>query len=59
MFYRAISLAIIAVLVHGSVAAHDQPQAPPQTVVKMAPGSMHYERAARRGNAAPQNGRNR
>jgi len=35
MFYRAISLVIVAVLVHGSIAAQDQPQPPPQTVAKM------------------------
>ena len=35
MFYRAISLVIVAVLVHGSIAAQDQPQSPPQTVAKM------------------------
>jgi Flp pilus assembly protein TadB len=35
MFYRAISLVLVAVLVHGSTAAQDQPQSPPQTVAKM------------------------
>ena len=35
MFSRAISLVIVAVLVHGSIAAQDQPQSPPQTVAKM------------------------
>ncbi len=35
MFYRAISLVLVAVLVHGSIAAQDQPQSPPQTVAKM------------------------
>src|ERR1700687_5731065 len=35
MLYKAISLALAAVLLHGSIAAHDQPQSPPQTVAKM------------------------
>jgi hypothetical protein len=35
MFYRAISLVLVAVLVHGSIAAQDQSQSPPQTVAKM------------------------
>jgi hypothetical protein len=35
MFYRAISLVLVAVLVHGSIAAQDQPQSPLQTVAKM------------------------
>ena len=35
MFYRAISLVLVAVLVHGSIAAQDQTQSPPQTVAKM------------------------
>lgn len=35
MFYRAISLLLTAVLVHGSVAAQDQPQPPRQTVAQM------------------------
>ena len=35
MFYRAISLVLVAVLVHGSMAAQDQPQSPQQTVTKM------------------------
>jgi hypothetical protein len=35
MFYRAISLVIVAALVQGSIAAQDQPQSPPQTVAKM------------------------
>lgn len=35
MFYRAISLVLVAVLVHGSIAAQDQPQSPQQTVAKM------------------------
>jgi hypothetical protein len=38
MFYRAISLVLVAVLVHGSIAAQDQPQSPPQTVAKMQQG---------------------
>jgi hypothetical protein len=35
MFYRAISLVLVAVLLHGSVAAQDQTQSPQQTVAKM------------------------
>ena len=35
MLYKAISLALVAVLLHGSIAAQDQPQSPPQTVAKM------------------------
>ena len=35
MLYRAMSLALVAVLLHGSVAAQAQPQSPPQTVAKM------------------------
>jgi hypothetical protein len=35
MFYRAISLVLVAVLLHGSVAAQDQPQSPPQTAANM------------------------
>ena len=35
MLHRAISLALVAVLLHGSVAAQAQPQSPPQTVAKM------------------------
>jgi hypothetical protein len=35
MFYRAISLVIVAALVHGSIAAQEQPQSPPQTVAQM------------------------
>ena len=35
MFYRGISLVLVAVLVHGSIAAQDQPQSPQQTVAKM------------------------
>lgn len=35
MFYRAISLVLVAGLVHGSIAAQDQPQSPAQTVAKM------------------------
>lgn len=35
MFYRAISLLLTAFLVHGSVAAQDQPQPPRQTVAQM------------------------
>ena len=35
MFYRAISLALAVVLLHGSVAAQAQPQSPIQTVAKM------------------------
>lgn len=35
MFYRAISLVLVAVLVHGSIAAQDQSQSPPQPVAKM------------------------
>jgi len=33
--YRAISLVLVAVLLHGSIAAQDQPQSPPQIVAKM------------------------
>ena len=35
MFYKAISLVLVAVLVHGSIAAQDQSQSPQQTVDKM------------------------
>jgi len=35
MFYRAISLVLVAVLLHGSVAAQDQAQSPAQTAAKM------------------------
>jgi hypothetical protein len=35
MFYRAISLVLVAVLLHGSIAAQDQTQSPPQTVANM------------------------
>jgi hypothetical protein len=35
MLYKAISLALVAVLLHGSIAAQDQPQSPPQTVARM------------------------
>jgi hypothetical protein len=35
MFYRAVSVALVAVLLHGSIAAQDQAQSPPQTVAKM------------------------
>jgi hypothetical protein len=35
MLYKLISLVLIAVLPHGSVAAQDQPQSPPQTLAKM------------------------
>jgi hypothetical protein len=35
MFYKAISVVLAAVLLHGSIAAQDQPQSPPQTVAKM------------------------
>lgn len=35
MFYKAISLALVAVLLHGSIAAQDQPQSSAQTVAKM------------------------
>ncbi len=35
MFYRAISLVLVAVLVQGSIAAQDQPQSSTQTVAKM------------------------
>ncbi len=35
MLYKAISLALAAVLLHSSIAAQDQPQFPPQTVAKM------------------------
>lgn len=35
MLYRAISLALVVVLLHGSVAAQGQPQSPTQTVAKM------------------------
>lgn len=35
MLYRAISLALVVVLLHGSVAAQVQPQSPPQTVAQM------------------------
>lgn len=35
MIYRAITLVLVAVLLHGSVAAQAQPQSPSQTVPKM------------------------
>ncbi|HYM79093.1 MAG TPA: hypothetical protein VE377_24170 [Candidatus Dormibacteraeota bacterium] len=35
MLYKAISLAIAAVLLHSTIAAQDQAQSPPQTVAKM------------------------
>ena len=35
MFYKAVSVALVAVLLHGSVAAQDQTQSPPQTIAKM------------------------
>ena len=35
MLYKAISLALVAVLLHGSIAAQDQPQSSAQTVAKM------------------------
>jgi hypothetical protein len=35
MFYRLISLVLVAVLLHGGVAAQDQPQSPRQTLAKM------------------------
>lgn len=35
MFYRGISLVLVAILVHSSIAAQDQPQSPPQAVAKM------------------------
>jgi 1,4-dihydroxy-2-naphthoyl-CoA synthase len=35
MFYRAISLTLVAVLADGIVASQDQPQSPPQTVANM------------------------
>lgn len=35
MLHRAISLALVAVLLHGSVAAQAEPQSPPPTVAKM------------------------
>jgi hypothetical protein len=35
MLYKAISLALVAVLLHGSIAAQDQPQSSAQTVTKM------------------------
>jgi hypothetical protein len=35
MFYRGISLVLVAVLVHSSIAAQDQAQPSPQTVAKM------------------------
>jgi hypothetical protein len=35
MLYRLISVVLVAVLPHGSVAAQDQPQSPPQTLAKM------------------------
>ena len=35
MFYRAISLVLVAVIVHGSVGAQDQPQSPTQPATKM------------------------
>ena len=35
MFYRTISVILVAVLVHGSIAAQDQTQSSPQTVAKM------------------------
>jgi hypothetical protein len=35
MFYRALSLLLVAVIVHGSLAAQDQPQSPTQPATKM------------------------
>jgi len=35
MFYRTISLVLVAILLHGSSAAQDKTQSPPQTVAKM------------------------
>ena len=35
MVFKAISLALVAALLHGSIAAQDQPQSPQQTVAKM------------------------
>jgi len=35
MFYRTISLVLVAILLHGSIAAQDKTQSPPQTVAKM------------------------
>ena len=35
MLYRAISLVLVAVLLHGSIAAQGQSQSPEQTVAKM------------------------
>ena len=35
MLYRTISLVLVAVLVHGSIVAQDQPQSAQQTVPKM------------------------
>jgi hypothetical protein len=35
MFSKVIAVVLVAVLVHGSIAAQDQPQSPQQTVAKM------------------------
>ena len=35
MLYRAISLALVAVLLHGSIVAQDQPQSLRQTIARM------------------------
>ena len=35
MFYKAVSLVLVAILLHGSIAAQDQPQSPAQTVAQM------------------------
>ena len=35
MFYRAVSVLLVAVLVHGSIASQDQPLSPQRTVAKM------------------------
>jgi RimP-like protein len=35
MFYKAVSVALVAVFLHGSMAAQDQPQSPAQAVAQM------------------------
>jgi hypothetical protein len=35
MFYKAVSVALVAVLLHGSIAAQTEPQSPSQTVAQM------------------------
>ena len=44
---RAISLVIVVVLVHGSIAAQDQPQFPPQTVAKMLHKAQEKDKAVK------------